>query len=108
MVQLVLAAIVIAAAFLFFRRANELFVLRAHDGKVRIVRGRIPQRLLDDIADVMKRARASGIEVRVISEGGIPQLVTRGASPEIAQRLRNVLGSWTLAQLRNAPKPRRF
>lgn len=108
MVQLVLAAIVIAASFLFFRRVNELCVLRAHAGKVRIVRGRIPQRLLDDIADVMARSQASGIELRVVSEGGMPQLVTRGnLSPELAQRLRNVLGAWTVSQLRNAPKKRR-
>lgn len=108
MLQVVLAAIVIAASFLFFRRVNELCVLRAHDRKVRIVRGRIPKRLLDDIADVMARSRASGIELRVVSEGGMPQLITKGAlSPELAQRLRNVLGHWTVSQLRNAPKSRR-
>jgi len=52
MIQLVLAGLVLAIAFTFLRHANELFVLRIDDGKVRVVRGRIPKRLLDGIADI--------------------------------------------------------
>lgn len=107
-VQLVLAALVVATSLFVLRRANELFVLRVHQGAVRIVRGRIPQRLLDDVADVMARPPISGVELRVISEGGTPYLLSRGSlPPEIAQRLRNVLGRWTVSQIRNAPRPRR-
>lgn len=108
MLQLALAAGVIAAAFLFLRRVNELFVLRVHRGRLEIVRGRLPQALLDDIADVVARSRAANLELRVISEGGMPRLLTRGSqSEEVAQRLRNVLGRWTVGQIRSAPRPRR-
>lgn len=108
MLQLALAALVIATSLLFLRRVNELFVIRVHRGKIRIVRGRLPQGLLDDIADVVERSHAPELELRVISEGGIPRLVTRGSqSQEVAQRLRNVLGRWTVGQIRSAPRPRR-
>lgn len=108
MLQLVLAALVIALPLLLLRRVNELFVLRSHDGKVRIVRGRIPQRLLDDIADILESATSTSAEIRALSEAGMVRLVTRGSlSPMHEQRIRNVLGSWTVSQIRNAPRWRR-
>lgn len=107
MIQLVLAGLVLAIAFTFLRHANELFVLRIDDGKVRVVRGRIPKRLLDGIADIAEKSRVSGVRVRVISEGGSPRLVPDELSPELAQRIRNVVGQFTVAEIRNAPQPRR-
>lgn len=107
MVQVVLAALVLAIAFVFFRNVNELFVLRIDGGKVRVVRGRIPKRLLDEIADIAKQSRISGVRVRVLSEGGVPRLNPEGLSPELAQRIRNVLGPFTVAEIRNAPRSRR-
>jgi hypothetical protein len=87
-------------------RANELFFLTIRDGHVSIRRGRIPQRLLDDVADVVRPvARAS---LRGVNEGGRPRLYAEGElGPEQKQRLRNLIGTWSTAQIRQAPRPRR-
>lgn len=107
MIQFVLAALVIAIPFLLLRHANELFVLRIEGGRVRLVRGRLPKRLFDAIADIAERSRTSDVRVRVISQGGAPRLVPDGLPPELAQRLRNVIGQFTVAEIRNAPPMRR-
>ncbi len=86
-------------------RANELFFLRVQDGRVRIRRGRIPQRLLDDMGEIV-----AGIEhatLRGVIEGGRPRLYAEGdLDAEHKQRLRNVIGTWSAAQIRQAPRPR--
>src|SRR5882672_9623442 len=89
-------------------RANELFFLRVRDGNVRVARGRLPQRLLDDLSEVLGRPAVSRAELRAVSEGGRPRLYAEGElSPEQKQRLRNVIGTWTLRQLRSSPPARR-
>jgi hypothetical protein len=86
-------------------RANELFFLRVQGGKVAIRRGRIPQRLLDDIGEIV-----AGVEhatLRGVVEGGRPRLYAEGTlGPDHKQRLRNVMGTWSTAQIRQAPRPR--
>lgn len=107
-VVLAAALLVVLPFALGLARANELFVLRVDDGKVSVVRGRIPQRLLDDVADVVARPRPAGARIRAVSDGGRPRLVAEGAlRPEQLQRLRNVLGLWTVAQIRRAAPPKR-
>src|SRR5689334_19658724 len=86
-------------------RANELFCLRVRAGKVIVRRGRIPQRLLDDVADTVRPVTRATL--RAVSEGGRPRLYAEGdLGPEQAQRLRNLLGTWSIAQIRTAPRPR--
>jgi len=86
-------------------RANELFFLRVQGGKVAIRRGRIPQRLLDDIGEIV-----AGVEhatLRGVVEGGRPRLYAEGnLGPDLKQRLRNVMGTWSTAQIRQARRPR--
>jgi hypothetical protein len=87
-------------------RANELFVLRVRAGKVIVRRGKLPQKLLDDIDDVMKPVAQA--TVRCVNEGGRPRAFADGAiTPEQKQRLRNVIGAWSTLQIRHAPPPRR-
>lgn len=89
------------------RGANELFALEVRDGRITRVRGRIPQGLLSAVEDIVARPASSRAHVRAVVEDRRPRLITRGtltASQE--QQLRNVLGLWTLGQLRTAP-PRR-
>ena len=87
-------------------RANELFFLRVSEGKVTVRRGKLPQKLLDDIDDVMQTVPRG--TVRCVNEGGRPRAFADGAiTPEQAQRLRNVIGGWSTAQIRHAPPPRR-
>jgi hypothetical protein len=86
-------------------RANELFFLRVRDGKVLIRRGRIPQRLLQDISDVVERVDRATL--RGVVEGGRPRLYAEGElRAEHKQRLRNLIGTWSTTQIRNAPRPR--
>jgi Protein of unknown function (DUF3634) len=89
-------------------RANELFLVRVRDGNVRLVRGRVPARLFDDVADVVRKPTVLRAELRAVNEGGRPRLYAEGElSPEHKQRLRNVIGEWSVQQIRNAPRARR-
>jgi hypothetical protein len=98
--------VVIFPLALAMMRANELFLLRVSEGKVTVRRGKLPQRLLDDIDDVMQTVPSG--TVRCVNEGGRPRAFADGAiTPAQAQRLRNVIGEWSTAQIRHAPPPRR-
>jgi hypothetical protein len=86
-------------------RANELFFLRVRAGKVGIRRGRIPQRLLDDICEIV--VGVDSATLRGVVEEGRPRLYAEGnLGAEHKQRLRNVIGTWSTAQIRQAPRPR--
>ena len=83
------------------RRANELFALSARAGKLELRRGRISPALLAEFADIAQRERLGECEIRVLSESGVPRLETRGAAnPGAEQALRNVLGRYSVSQLR--------
>lgn len=88
--------------------ANELFALRVMGGRVRVTRGRLPQALLDDIKDVLQRDGVTSATLRCTLEGGRPQLTGEGEAFPAAtlQRLRNILGQWPVAKIRNAPRRR--
>jgi uncharacterized protein DUF3634 len=111
MAPLVLAiALLLASAPLVLAivRANELFLLRVRNGAVRVVRGRVPPRLFDDVTDVVRHPVVLRADLRAVSEGGRPRLYAEGElSPEHKQRLRNVIGTWTVQQIRAAPRVRR-
>jgi hypothetical protein len=84
LVVLALLALVVAAT-----RARQLCVLSVRAGKLLVMRGGLPGSLLEALADG-ERAR----------------LDARGLSPETLQRARNVLGTYPLVRLLNAPRPR--
>jgi hypothetical protein len=86
-------------------RANELFFLKVRAGTVYVRRGRIPQRLLDDLGDIL--AGIDQADLRGVIEGGRPRLYADGnLSAEHKQRLRNAIGTWSAARIRQAPRPR--
>jgi hypothetical protein len=88
-------------------RANELFCLRFGGGRIRIARGRLPQRLLDDLSDVLRATPAVEGTLRGVSEGGRVRLYADAdLSDAQRQRLRNVVGQWSVTEVRNAPRPR--
>jgi hypothetical protein len=105
---LALVALVMSAPLvLALVRANELFFVRIRDGNVRLVRGRVPPRLFDDVADVVRKPAVPRAELRAVNEGGRPRLYAEGElSAEHKQRLRNVIGAWSVQQIRNAPRGR--
>jgi hypothetical protein len=90
-------------------RANELFLLRVRHGAVRVARGRIPQRLLDDIGDVIAGTATKDADIRAVVEGGRPSVYAHGRElpRHLRQRLRNVISAWQVSQIRTAPRPRR-
>jgi|SRR5688572_23508500 hypothetical protein len=93
---------------LVLMRANELFCLRARGERLTIVRGRIPQRLLDDIGDILRRPHVSDATIRAVVEDGAARLYVDGELTDAQrQQLRNTISTWPLARIRSAPKPRR-
>jgi hypothetical protein len=87
-------------------RANELFCLRARGERLRIVRGRIPQKLLDDIGDILRRPPVEDAVIRVVVEDRAPRVYVQGElSDAQRQQLRNTVSMWPVARIRSAPKP---
>lgn len=88
-------------------RANELFYVRVEGRNVRLLRGRLPQRLLDDIVDVLRARPIRRGAVRVVVDDRRPRVHVEGdISPEQAQQLRNTVSMWPIAKIRAAPKRR--
>jgi uncharacterized protein DUF3634 len=82
------------------RRSTELFVLRVHDGVAQLSRGRIPQGLLDEIGDVVRSPALRDVELCVVRRSGKPELSSRGhVPPDQMQRLRNVLGQYSVQRI---------
>ncbi|MEO7035548.1 MAG: DUF3634 family protein [Polyangiaceae bacterium] len=95
-----LLCLALLAIFYGLRRANELFALSARDGTLTVVRGRLPPALLSDLGEIAARERLGNVEIRVVSESGVPRLFSSGAPPAFEQAARNVLGRFSVAQLR--------
>src|SRR5262245_26567301 len=88
-------------------RANELFLLRIHDGQVRVSRGRVPPRLLQEIGDVVRDPMVARGTLRGVSEDGRVRLYPDAPLSEAQkQQLRNVIAQWPVAKVRNAPRRR--
>jgi len=88
-------------------RANELFFVRVEGQKVRLVRGRGPQRLLDDVADVLRAEPVARGAVRVVVEDRRTQVYVEGnVSANQRQRLKNTISLWPVAKIRAAPRRR--
>ena len=90
-------------------RANELFLVRIEGDELLRIRGRVPQRLMDDLADILGRDGVVSLELRCVIEDGRPRLYAGGddALPRATrQKLRNTMGQWQVAAIRQASKPR--
>lgn len=100
---------VVALAFAALSRVNELCAIRVRLGEVRLVRGRVPVRFLEDAQDIARRARLDEVTIRVVSEGGKPRLViARGVvGADVEQRLRNALGQHQIVHFRTGRRPGR-
>ncbi len=97
---LVVAAALIAL-WLAADRARTLVVCDVAQGKVRVVRGRLPPALLADLRDVAARHRLRRGTIVVRKEGGRPAVVLRDIDGDAArQQLRNVVGRFSLAAFR--------
>lgn len=87
------------------RQQLTLFVLRVENGRVVAVKGRIPRRLLGDIADVVRQACCR--ETRVIcriEEQAARIRVYGDTNPDLEQMLRNLVGEYPIPRLKQAPR----
>jgi hypothetical protein len=109
MTWLVLAVLALALLPLIIsiRRGTELFLVKVRDGDAIFRRGRMPQSLLDDIVDIVRSPRIERAELRAVRRGGQPELVVRGeVSSDQRQRLRNVLGRYSVQRIAAGGGPR--
>src|SRR5258706_16303962 len=102
MIFLVLA--VFAVILFLAARSRELFVLSVREGRVLVVRGRIPGGLLSDIRDVVSKPAALRATIRAIKEDSGARLVVSGqVDAGREQRLRNIFHLYPVSKLRAAP-----
>jgi hypothetical protein len=102
MIVVVLAALVVGVWWL--TRANELFYVSVRDGKVLVVRGRVPVGLLQAFAEAVKEpvVRRGAIKAWKDDAGG--QLACSGDIDEgREQRMRNAFMLYPASKLRQAP-----
>ncbi len=86
-------------------RANELFLVRVRDGRVRVARGRIPQALLNDFAEIVRDPPMVAGSLRGVVEDRRLHIYPEGElSDGQKQRIRNVVAGWPVAKIRNAPR----
>jgi hypothetical protein len=97
---LVLLVAFVLLALRAFSLARELFRLSARHGELSLERGRLPPALFQELADVARRERLHDVVIRAVVEGGKPRLILDGDAKGAEQPLRNVLGRFTLLQIR--------
>ncbi|MDQ3030935.1 MAG: DUF3634 family protein [Myxococcota bacterium] len=99
----IVLALVGVGAWYFLSRANEIFCVSVRDGRLLLVRGRIPIALKHDFEDVVRRARLQRATIRAVSSQSHARLVMSGVDEHVAQRLRNTFGHHPIQKLRSAP-----
>jgi hypothetical protein len=84
------------------RHSTELFQIKVEKGKTSLVRGRLPLRLYNDIKDIVHRPAVARATIRCVAESGEPRVLPDdGLDAGRLQRLRNVVGHFEIAQIRN-------
>src|SRR5687767_14663825 len=90
------------------QRSTELFRIRVKAGKATFVRGRIPPGLLADLSDVVRSPPIADAEIWAVRRSGQASLQSKGElSVEQRQRLRNVLGTYSLQRIQAGARPAR-
>ena len=94
----------VAIVFFLASRARELFVLSVRNGRVLIVRGRVPPGFFDDVKGIVANPPVRAATIRAQKDADHARLAISGDIDEgRAQRLRNTFGIRPMAQLRSAP-----
>lgn len=103
---LIVALILTVVLWLWgINRAQRLFVLSIREGRIARSSGRIPPRLLSEIADIVDRAGLVHGRIRGIVRDGKPVLLFEGEmSAGTQQQMRNVLGQFTTGEIRTGRK----
>jgi hypothetical protein len=102
MAVVVVVLIALAVAF-FASRARELFVVSVRNGRVLVVRGRVPPGFLSDIGAIVRQPPVRSATLRAVKGEHHARLVVGGDIDEgRIQRLRNTFGLRPMAQLHRA------
>lgn len=106
LVALAILALLSIPLVVAIRRSNEVVCLDVQAGRIRVRRGRIPQRMVNDLSDVTERPRIEQAVLRIVAEDGRPRLIVESGElgETQTQQLRNVVGTYRLAEIRNAPR----
>jgi hypothetical protein len=108
LIGLLILAVLSIPLLISIRRSNELFSVKVSGGQVELRRGRAPQRLLDDIHDVVRQPPVGSASIRVVRDHNRPRAQIHGQlAPGQTQRLRNVVGAYSLARIKAGGRPAR-
>jgi hypothetical protein len=102
-VSVIFFGIVIIIGLMVAARMNELFCISVREGRVMVVRGRVPASLVHNIVDIVKRQKVDRGTIRGVRSDGHARLVTSGIDEGTTQRLRNVFGQHPLQKFRSLP-----
>jgi uncharacterized protein DUF3634 len=85
------------------RAAITIAVLEIVDGEIRVTRGGLSPRVLNDLRDVATRPHIKSATLRVVRAKDRARVEVRGTvSDQQLQRLRNIVGNVRLSQLARA------
>ncbi len=104
-VSLLVLAVLAVPLVVSIARSTELFVLRVEDGTLHFVRGRMPPRLLEELRDVVRRSAIRSGTIKAVVEDGAPRVTATGLGEGDLQAVRNVVGTFRLAQIRAGRRP---
>jgi len=105
--MLPLIAVGLVVAIWLFTRTGVLFAISVRDGKALVVRGRVPNALLADFAEVVRRPPIRRGSIRAIKTEHGGRLSFSGIDEGREQRMRNIFALYPASQLRHAPAIKR-
>ncbi len=98
---LILGALIVG--FVIYRQ-RELFMISVREGRVLVVRGRVPGGFRTDVAELAARHGHARATIRAMRDPAGARLVMSGDLDEgHKQRLRNVFALYPASKLRTAP-----
>lgn len=102
---LVFAAIVALVIIWIMMRAGELFYISVRDGKLLVVRGRVPVSMLQEFRECVSKPLVKRGSIKAFKTEGGGQLACSGDIDEgREQRMRNTFMLYPASKLRVAPQ----
>ncbi len=100
-VGIALLVLALVALWVVADRRRTIATVAFERGRAKVVRGRLPARVMLEVRDVAERNRIAHGRLTVRREDGAPRVDLHGVDdPRAAQQLRNVIGRFRLAELR--------
>lgn len=93
-------ALALTALWFATRAAITVCVAEIDKGKLRVVRGALAPRVLDDLRDIVRKPKVAWAVLRITRAKDMARLEVKGdISKDQLQQLRNVVGTTPLAKL---------